>query len=90
MAIITTVKTSLGEDRELYIRLNNIEASNHGERSSAKFRGFISQEAYQTGANYAWEQDVEFVADVTQPLWEQAYRALKSTLNINGGAIEDC
>ena len=90
MAIIATVKTSLGEDRELYIRLNNIEASNHGEMSSAKFRGFISQGAYQAGANYAWEQDVEFMADVSQPLWGQAYQALKSALNVDGNVIEDC
>lgn len=90
MAIIATVKTSLGEDRELYIRLNNIEASNHGEMSSAKFRGFISQEAYQAGANYAWEQDAEFMADVAQPLWGQAYQALKSALNVDGDVIEGC
>ena len=90
MAIIATVKTSLGEDRELYIRLNNIEASNHGEMSSAKFRGFLSKEAYQAGANYAWEQDVEFMADVSQSLWGQAYQALKSTLNVDGDVIEDC
>ena len=90
MAIIATVKTSLGEDRELYIRLNNIEASNHGERSAAKFRGFLSQDAYHAGANYAWEQDVEFMADVAQPLWGQAYQALKSALNVDGDVIEDC
>lgn len=90
MAIIATVKTSLGEDRELYIRLNNIEASNHGELSTAKFRGFLSQEAYQAGASYAWEQDIEFVADVAQPLWEQVYQALKSSLNVDSIVIEDC
>ena len=43
MAIIATVKTPLSEDRKLYIRLNNIETSNHGAPSMAKFRGFISQ-----------------------------------------------
>lgn len=90
MAIIATVKTSLGEDRELYIRLNNVETSNHGERSTAKFRGFLSQEAYQVGANYAWEQDVEFMADVTLPLWMQAYQALKSELSDKCDSIEDC
>ena len=90
MAIITNVKTSFGEDRELYIRLNNIEASNHGEMCIAKFRGFLSQEAYHAGANYAWEQDVEFMADVTQPLWGQAYQALKSVLNVDGDVIKDC
>ena len=90
MAIITNVKTSFGEDRKLYIRLNNIEASNHGELSTAKFRGFLSEDAYKSGANCAWEQDVEFTADVAQPLWGQAYQALKSALNVDGSAIEDC
>lgn len=90
MAIIATVKTPLGEDRELYIRLNNIEVSNHGELSTAKFRGFLSQDAYKAGANYAWEYDTEFMADVGQPLWAQAYQALKSSLNVAGDVFEDC
>lgn len=90
MAIKATVTTAYGEDRELYIRLNNLEASNHGELSTAKFRGFLSQEAYQAAANYAWEQDIKFMVDVTQPLWGQAYQALKSALNVDGNVIEDC
>ena len=90
MAIKAIVETVHGEERELYIRLNDIEASNHGVRSIAKFRGFISQEKFEAGANYLWEQDIEFVADVTQPLWGQAYQALKSALNVDIDVIEDC
>lgn len=90
MAIKATITTQYGEDRELYIRLNNVEASNHGAASRALFRGFISKEKFEGGANYLWEQEVEFAADVAQPLWEQAYQALKSALNVDGDVIEDC
>ena len=88
MAIKAIVETVHGEERELYIRLNGIEVSNHGVESIAKFRGFLSQDKYNAGANYLWEQDVEFMADVTQPLWGQAYQTLKSALNVD--VIEDC
>lgn len=76
MAIKTTVNTQFGEDREVYIRLNNIEASNHGLPSSALFRGFLSQAAFEGGSHYVWEKQVEFTPDVSQPLWGQAYAAL--------------
>lgn len=87
MAIQATVKTQYGEDRDLYIRLNNVEASNHGVMASALFRGFLNQAAFEGGANYMWEQSVEFEADVTQPLWVQAYSELKRVL---GTECEDC
>ena len=80
MAINATVETIHGEERELYIRLNNLEASNHGATSFAKFRGFISREKFESGANYLWELDVEFNADVNLPLWPQAYSHLKSNI----------
>ena len=87
MAIQATVSTVYGEDKTLYIRLNNVEASNHGQPATAKFRGFLSKEAFEAGAHYLWEQDVWFVADVTQPLWEQAYSELKRVLGTECG---DC
>ena len=76
MAIKAVVTTPYGEQRELYIRRNNIEASNHGVASHALVRGFISQEAFEAGAHFVWEKEIEFQADVTQPLWQQAYAAL--------------
>ena len=77
MAIQTVVKTEYGEERSLYIRANNIEVSNHGVASNAKFRGFLNKEAFEAGARSVWELDVEFFADVNLPLWSQAYKALK-------------
>lgn len=80
MAIKATVQTTYGEDRELYIRLNNVEVSNHGVESRALFRGFLSEEAFNSGKQYLWEHTVEFTPEVSKPLWEQAYRALKAVL----------
>lgn len=77
MAISATVKTLFGEERNLYIRLNNLESSNHGAESLAKFRGFLSKEAFQAGSHFMWEFDLIFTADVTQSLWNQAYEKLK-------------
>lgn len=76
MATLQTVQTLYGEARELYIRLNNVEVSNHGVTSWAKFRGFASEEAFQNGGKYLWEEDIEFTADVSEPIWPQAYAAL--------------
>lgn len=81
MAIQATVTTEYGESRRLYIRVNNIETSNHGVPSNVKFRGFLSREAFDTGARSVWEADMEFMADIAVPLWPQAYEALKSERN---------
>lgn len=81
MAIQTLVTTEYGEDRSLYIRVNNIETSNHGVPSNVKFRGFLSKEAYEAGARSVWELDMEFLADVALPLWPQAYEAFKAEKN---------
>ncbi|AUR93115.1 hypothetical protein NVP1183O_17 [Vibrio phage 1.183.O._10N.286.48.B7] len=82
MAILATVETQFGEDKELYIRLNNVEASNHGMKATALFRGFISKEAFEDGKNFMYEKEVQFNADVSSNLWEQAYSHIK--LEING------
>lgn len=79
MAIQAEIQTQYGETRECYIRLNNAEASNHGVPTTALFRAFLSKEAFDAGAHYAAEFSIEFDADVSQPLWPQAYDALKSS-----------
>ena len=79
MAIQATVETTFGERRDLYIRLNNVEASNHGVAATALFRGFASKDAYAAGKQFMWEHAVEFAPDVALPLWTQAYSALKSS-----------
>lgn len=76
MAIQAKVSTLFGEDRVLYIRLNNVEASNHGEDTLVKFRGFLSKEAFEAGSHFLWEKDISFPADIAEPLWPQAYAYL--------------
>lgn len=85
MAILATVETQFGENKELYIRLNNVEASNHGMKATALFRGFISKEAFESGKNFMFEKEVQFDAEVSSNLWEQAYRHIK--LEIEGEDI---
>lgn len=77
MAITAILTTSYGESRELYVRLNNLEASNHGLQATALFRGFISKDAFDAGKGYVWEREVSFAPDVAGNLWPQAYAALK-------------
>jgi len=83
MAIIANVDTNMGEKRSLYIRANSISSSNHGVESIMLFRGFLSKEAFDNGASYVWEQDVKFYADITLPLWEQAYSELKKEIDVS-------
>lgn len=82
MAVLAKVMTMHGEEKELYVRLNNVEASNHGVKANALFRGFISHEAFDSGFHYVWEREVQFLADVTKPLWEQAYAQLKMEIEV--------
>lgn len=87
MAIIAKVTTPFGEDRELYIRLNNVEASNHGAASLALFRGFLSKDAFKAGSHYVWEKWIEFTPEVSQPLWSQAYKALVTQENLEATEV---
>lgn len=81
MAIQATIETVYGESKSAYIRLNNVEVSNHGVKANALFRGFSSKEAFKSGKHYLYEKSIEFNANVSIPLWEQAYdELLKQTL----------
>jgi len=83
MAILATVTTEHGEERELYIRLNNMNSSNHGVHSKATFRGFASKASFDEGKRYMYEHEIGFMADVSMPLWEQAYYELKKEIGIS-------
>jgi hypothetical protein len=78
MAVSIKLETIHGETRELYVRLNNIESNNHGQPSIALFRGFLSEQAFRDGRHYLFEELVEVDADVSLPLWQQAYDALRA------------
>jgi len=83
MAIKATVFTEHGESRELYIRLNSMSSSNHGVNSTGLFRGFLSKDAFLENAKPFWEKGVAFIADVSLPLWEQAYSELKKEIEVS-------
>jgi hypothetical protein len=76
MALLAEVETIHGEKRKLYIRLNNVEASNHGVPCRALFRGFLSEQAFKEGKHFLWEEYIEFKGDATGKHWDQAYTAL--------------
>lgn len=87
MAISATITTMFGEQRECYIRLNNVETSNHGVPTQALFRAFLSKSAFESGSHYVWEMSIEFTADVSQPLWPQAYSALVAAENFDPSEV---
>lgn len=80
MAIISKVPTKYGEEKELYIRVNSVEASNHGKLATALVRGFLNKKAFKEGAHFLWEKEVEFKADVSKSIWNQAYKVLKKQM----------
>lgn len=84
MALQATLETSYGETRPLYIRINNVEASNHGLPAVALARGYLDQAAFAAGRACVWERTIEFPADVSQPLWPQGYAALKAMPELEG------
>lgn len=77
MAILARVKTIHGEEKELYIRINNVEVSNHGVKATALIRGFVSKDAFDNKMHFLHEEYVEFDSDVSEPLWGQVYSELK-------------
>ena len=87
MAIKAVVKTIYGKDVELYLRINNIDVSNHGVESIALIRGYISKEAFDSGNHYAYQESINFDADVSSNLWEQAYIAFCTLKNIENKQV---
>lgn len=87
MAIITKVETIHGENRELYLRVNNVEVVNHNVPATATIRGFTSREAYESKKHYIYENVIDFNADVSGNLWEQAYNAFCDNLGIENNQV---
>ncbi|MBN9220411.1 MAG: hypothetical protein J0I79_20885 [Mesorhizobium sp.] len=80
MALKAILETSFGETRELYVRLNNFDTVSKHAQSAARFRGFLSQEAFEAGKSFVWEREISFVADLSDgadAIARQAYGALR-------------
>lgn len=88
MALTNTMSTAFGETRTLYVRINNMTVSNHGEEATVLFRAYLSEEAFKANGGYVWELEQRVMLDVTQSLWAQAYIALKSTEQFHNA--QDC
>jgi hypothetical protein len=89
MAIQATLETDAGESRALYVRINNMEGlNNHGAECSVRFRGYISQAAFEARKAYVWERVMPLTPDVAQNIWEQAYDALKAKLADEANPLE--
>jgi hypothetical protein len=79
MAVKAKLLTDFGEERELYVRLNNFDQlANHGVPAIARFRGYVSKEAFENGSRFVWEQLIEFDGDAPDEPWKAAYAALKA------------
>ncbi|MEZ9643123.1 hypothetical protein AB4289_15395 [Vibrio cyclitrophicus] len=77
MGITATVPTMLGHKKNIYIRINNIASNNHGELTTALFRGYESKASFEAGAHYIYEESFKYMADVGRDLWNQSYEAYK-------------
>ena len=79
------------EERELYVRLNNFDTLSKHAPSAARFRGFLSQDAFKNGASFVWERvvnlNVSMDEDAASP-YEQAFIALKEQLNDSEDILE--
>lgn len=78
MALLVNTETMFGTTQQLYVRLNCFEQlANHGVPAIALFRGFASQEAFESGKHYMQEWTVEFPADAPEDPWALAYTELR-------------
>lgn len=78
MAILTKVLTEFGEEKELYLRINSAELSNHGVESTALVRGYLSEQAFKDDLRCMYEDIVTCNVDVSRNVWEQFYSELKN------------
>lgn len=81
MAVKIRTQTLYGEERELYVRVNNFEQlTNHDEAGPDRvlIRGYISKEAFDERRAFVWELALDVTIDVSLPAWPQVYDALKA------------
>jgi hypothetical protein len=81
MALKIQLPTLYGETRNLYVRVNNVDQlTNHDEAGpdAVRFRGYLSEKAFDDRAAFVWELVLPCKIDVSKPAWPQAYAALKA------------
>ncbi|MDW2160214.1 hypothetical protein [Vibrio sp. 1942] len=81
MGFIANVKTQSGREEPLYLRINHIIETNHGEPLQFVLRGFLSRDIYIQGGSYEYEKIYELPFesyDTDRPIREQCYEFSKN------------
>lgn len=93
MALIIALDNKHGIDQPLYWRLNNFDALSNREPDGrrlpavARFRGFLSEDAFRAGKHFLDEMLVEFVpTSASADMAAEAYVALRSIDHTPGTA----
>lgn len=77
MAVQVSMPMPWGETRSIYVRLNDFEQlANHDVPAIARFRGYVSKQAFEEGAAFVLERLVSFPANAPDNPWSLAYEAL--------------
>ncbi len=98
MAIRGTLVTKFGEERECYIRINNVEnAANHGISWQPRLRAYLVDFTIEASPPYVWASieaglEIECEVDLTIPKssWDQMYEQImvnKDFLNAVKGSV---
>lgn len=85
MAIRGSVITKFGEERECYIRINNVEnAANHNVKWKPRLRGYLIDFTVEESPAYVWdsiEEGIEISCNIDVSLqksvWTQMYEQIK-------------
>jgi hypothetical protein len=79
MGLLVKKELKNGMQGEFYLRVNNVEASNHNTKNFALVRYYASKEAFDSGKNFIEEDGIEFECACSDNLWEKAYLKLRET-----------
>lgn len=76
-----TITDQFDNERPIFIRLDGMSVSRTGEGSTAEFKGFVSQASADDNVSDAvWARTLEFDADLSRSLPDQAFAALQAAL----------
>ena len=77
-----TITDQFDNERTIFIRLDSVSVTRSGEGSAAVFKGFVSQASADDYVSDAvWVREIQFDADLSQPLPGQAFAALEAALD---------
>ena len=91
MAIRGVLTTKFGEERECYIRINNVEnSSNHNVKWKPRLRGYLVDFTVDESPVYVWdsvEEGLKIECDVDlniqESCWSQMYKQIMDNQEFN-------